>query len=91
MDPVAAAEGDAAELLDWSEHHPAATYTWSCTRRTFPLDRRHLISVTAFGLLNPILAGAAVAFSSVSGVTNGLRLYRFGGLEPQPRGPSSLR
>ena len=45
------------------------------------------IPLAMAGLLNPMLAGAAMAFSSVSVVSNALLLRRWRWRRPPPRGP----
>jgi cation-transporting ATPase V len=46
------------------------------------------LPIAALGVLNPVIAGAAMAFSSVSVVLNSVRLYRFSGNADNQPAPS---
>lgn len=80
----AAQSAAAVTILD--DNPQAISYALKLSRKTWANIRENLvwafgynivlIPVAALGLLNPMLAGAAMAFSSVSVVLNALRLRR---------------
>jgi heavy metal translocating P-type ATPase len=76
-----------ADLALLSADLTAVALAIRLSRRTFRTIRQNLgwafgynlaaVPLAAAGLLNPVIAGAAMAFSSVSVVANSLRLLRF--------------
>ncbi len=80
---------EAGDIVLVSGDPRLATTALRLAKATFRTIRQNLgwafgyniaaIPLAAAGLLNPMIAAAAMAFSSVSVVTNSLRLRRFGG------------
>ncbi|MDO5634317.1 MAG: heavy metal translocating P-type ATPase [Micrococcus sp.] len=78
---------EAAQITVMSSHLPQVVQTLDLSRRTLGIIRVNLfwafayntlgIPVAALGLLNPMIAGAAMAASSVLVVLNSLRLTRY--------------
>jgi heavy metal translocating P-type ATPase len=88
---------EAGDVVLMSGDPMLAVTSLRLARRTFSTIKQNLywafgyntaaIPLAALGLLNPMIAAAAMAFSSVSVVTNSVRLRRFGGqpgLSPAP-------
>jgi hypothetical protein len=83
------------EVWDGAAHAvPAAVDAIRLSRRTLATIKAHLFRALAYhvaalplaaaGLLNPMIAGAAMAASSCLVVSNSLRLTRFRGTARQP-------
>jgi heavy metal translocating P-type ATPase len=78
---------ESSDITLLSEHLDGVATAIRLARQTFRTILQNLgwafiyntaaIPLAALGVLNPIIASAAMAFSSVSVVTNSLRLYRF--------------
>ena len=77
---------EAGDMVLVSGGPSKVVYALALARKTFGTIRQNLfwaffynviaIPIAALGLLNPMIAGAAMAFSSVSVVTNALRIKR---------------
>lgn len=79
---------ESSDLTLMREHLGGVVTAIELSRRTYRTILQNLgwafgynvlaIPLAALGLLNPIIAGGAMAFSSVSVVANSVRLRRFG-------------